>query len=336
MARSFRAQYQVGGAGGAHRLCALMMQHAVCVAGPGSRPRRCSAMNISGVVCAGVDIAMNTHLKAVKLIPKGKNPISMDQLSVRGNNIRYYILPDSLNLDTLLVDIDKPKQRTIKVKSGGWVRGRLGGWIAVSIVSSPRVGTLPALACCSFCSWDLGSCPIPTPAAARSRWERPRAWSRARPRAWTFIGRRQSAPAAAAAASLTRLAGAGPFQLWSRCAACSTCGGGGGIPQRGGGAWACSAGREHPELQCQYIQGTAVLLDNVAHEPRQGVWRALMLRTASGPECGAAEGTEPCPRQRSCYVLLLRRLGSNDDVKGSCVASVHAGCRDCLPWPVPA
>lgn len=62
---------------------------------------------------------MNTHLKAVKLIPKGKAPVSMDHLSVRGNNIRYFILPDSLNLDTLLVDIDKPKQRGTKVKAGG-------------------------------------------------------------------------------------------------------------------------------------------------------------------------------------------------------------------------
>jgi small nuclear ribonucleoprotein D1 len=57
---------------------------------------------------------MNTHLKAVKLIPKGKNPISLEHLSVRGNNIRYYILPDNLNLDTLLVDIDQPKQRPLR------------------------------------------------------------------------------------------------------------------------------------------------------------------------------------------------------------------------------
>ena len=28
---------------------------------------------------------------------------NLDTLSIRGNNIRYYILPDSLNLDTLLV-----------------------------------------------------------------------------------------------------------------------------------------------------------------------------------------------------------------------------------------
>jgi small nuclear ribonucleoprotein (snRNP)-like protein len=75
---------------------------------PGRAPgpaQRCAAR------AAGVDIAMNTHLKAVKLIPKGKNPISLEHLSVRGNNIRYYILPDNLNLDTLLVDIDQPKQR---------------------------------------------------------------------------------------------------------------------------------------------------------------------------------------------------------------------------------
>lgn len=45
---------------------------------------------------------MNTHLKTVKLVPKGQNPISVSQMSIRGNNIRYFILPDSLNLDTLL------------------------------------------------------------------------------------------------------------------------------------------------------------------------------------------------------------------------------------------
>lgn len=63
---------------------------------------------------AGVDVAMNTHLKNVKLMPRGRSPISVDQMSVRGSTIRYYILPDSLNLDTLLVDIDQPKQRPLK------------------------------------------------------------------------------------------------------------------------------------------------------------------------------------------------------------------------------
>ncbi|XP_039031325.1 uncharacterized protein LOC120165968 [Hibiscus syriacus] len=46
---------------------------------------------------------------------QGKNPVSLDHLSVRGNNIRYYILPDSLNLETLLVEEMprvKPKNST--------------------------------------------------------------------------------------------------------------------------------------------------------------------------------------------------------------------------------
>ncbi|KAL6763911.1 hypothetical protein V8C86DRAFT_2484055 [Haematococcus lacustris] len=79
---------------------------------------------IQGTI-TGVDIAMNTHLKAVKLTAKGKNPISLDHLSVRGNTIRYYILPDSLNLDTLLVDIDKPKQRPTKPAKLGAGPGKL-------------------------------------------------------------------------------------------------------------------------------------------------------------------------------------------------------------------
>jgi small nuclear ribonucleoprotein D1 len=54
--------------------------------------------------CAGVDMSMNTHLKTVKMTLKNKSPVSLDTLSIRGSNIRYYILPDSLNLDALLVD----------------------------------------------------------------------------------------------------------------------------------------------------------------------------------------------------------------------------------------
>lgn len=57
----------------------------------------------------GVDINMNTHLKSVKLTLKRKNPILMDHLTLRGNNIRLFILPDSLPLETLLVD-DTPKK----------------------------------------------------------------------------------------------------------------------------------------------------------------------------------------------------------------------------------
>eukprot|EP01024_Parvocaulis_polyphysoides_P015454 TRINITY_DN16749_c0_g2_i1.p4 TRINITY_DN16749_c0_g2~~TRINITY_DN16749_c0_g2_i1.p4 ORF type:complete len:106 (+),score=9.09 TRINITY_DN16749_c0_g2_i1:186-503(+) len=78
---------------------------------------------IQGTI-TGVDVAMNTHLKTVKLVPKGKTPIQLDHLSVRGNNIRYFILPDSLNLDTLLVDIDQPKQRPKRPERAGRGRGR--------------------------------------------------------------------------------------------------------------------------------------------------------------------------------------------------------------------
>ncbi|KAF9432607.1 mRNA splicing protein smd1 [Entomortierella beljakovae] len=61
----------------------------------------------------GVDMSMNTHLRAVKMTVKNKDPVSLDTLSIRGSNIRYFILPDSLHLDTLLVD-DSPKSKTKK------------------------------------------------------------------------------------------------------------------------------------------------------------------------------------------------------------------------------
>jgi hypothetical protein len=60
---------------------------------------------------------MNTHLKTVKMIVKGKNPVNLETLSIRGNNIRYYILSDTLNLDTLLVD-DTPRPKAKKDGGG--------------------------------------------------------------------------------------------------------------------------------------------------------------------------------------------------------------------------
>jgi len=59
---------------------------------------------------AGVDVSMNTHLKSVKMTMKNKDPVQLETLSIRGSNIRYFILPDSLPLDTLLID-DAPKAR---------------------------------------------------------------------------------------------------------------------------------------------------------------------------------------------------------------------------------
>ena len=78
---------------------------------------------------AGVDISMNTYLRNVKSTIKGKNPVRHDFLSIRGNNIRYYILPDSLNLDALLVD-DTPRHaqsRVMPKTAPGGSRGGRGG-----------------------------------------------------------------------------------------------------------------------------------------------------------------------------------------------------------------
>lgn len=61
----------------------------------------------------GVDMSMNTHLKAVKLTVKGREAVALDHLTIRGNNIRYFLLPESLPLETLLVD-DAPKVRNKK------------------------------------------------------------------------------------------------------------------------------------------------------------------------------------------------------------------------------
>ncbi|GAA99538.1 hypothetical protein E5Q_06239 [Mixia osmundae IAM 14324] len=68
-----------------------------------------------GGTITGVDVAMNMHLKAVKMTVKNNEPQSLDTLSIRGNNIRYVILPDSLPLDTLLID-DGPKPKKNKKK----------------------------------------------------------------------------------------------------------------------------------------------------------------------------------------------------------------------------
>merc|ERR1712217_262487 len=71
----------------------------------------------------GVDVSMNTHMKNIKFTVKGKPPVSMDHLTIRGNNIRYAILPDSIPLDTLLVDDSKRLPKAGKLTAG---RGRGG------------------------------------------------------------------------------------------------------------------------------------------------------------------------------------------------------------------
>ena len=68
---------------------------------------------------------MNTHLKTVKMSMRNQESVSLDSLSIRGNNIRYFILPDALPLDTLLVD-DAPKPKSRR-KDDSRGRGGRGG-----------------------------------------------------------------------------------------------------------------------------------------------------------------------------------------------------------------
>lgn len=90
-------------------------------------------MLLSGTIVHGtitsVSPQMNTALRAVKMTTKNKaNPsasgetIQLDTINIRGSTIRYYILPDSLPLDTLLVD-DQPKPKN-KARKEGEPRGR--------------------------------------------------------------------------------------------------------------------------------------------------------------------------------------------------------------------
>src|ERR1700738_647233 len=71
---------------------------------------------VNGTV-TGVDMSMNTHLKTVRLTMRNQGPVPLDSLSIRGNPIRYYILPDSIPVDTLLID-DAPKAKKKKDGAG--------------------------------------------------------------------------------------------------------------------------------------------------------------------------------------------------------------------------
>ncbi|KAJ7464419.1 hypothetical protein FB451DRAFT_1403098 [Mycena latifolia] len=47
---------------------------------------------------------INTHLKTVKRTSRNRDPAFVDTLSILGNNICFFVLPDALPLDNLLDD----------------------------------------------------------------------------------------------------------------------------------------------------------------------------------------------------------------------------------------
>ncbi|KAG6271716.1 mRNA splicing protein smd1 [Claviceps purpurea] len=69
---------------------------------------------------------MNTALRNVKMTAKGQEPIPLDTMNIRGSTIRYFILPDSLPLDTLLTD-DAPKPKNKARKEAERSAGGVGG-----------------------------------------------------------------------------------------------------------------------------------------------------------------------------------------------------------------
>ncbi|ESL06298.1 small nuclear ribonucleoprotein [Trypanosoma rangeli SC58] len=49
-----------------------------------------------------VEPSMNTHMRHVKITAKGKNPAQAETYMLRGNTIRYVILPEAMNTDDVL------------------------------------------------------------------------------------------------------------------------------------------------------------------------------------------------------------------------------------------
>ena len=90
-----------------------------------ARLTSCTGTIIHGTITS-VSPQMNTALRTVKMTQRGRDPISLDTINLRGSTIRYYILPDSLPLDTLLIDdAPKPKNKARKEATGD--RGGRGG-----------------------------------------------------------------------------------------------------------------------------------------------------------------------------------------------------------------
>ena len=74
----------------------------------------------------GVDIKMNLHLKLVKLTLKGRAPVTLENYSVRGNQIRHIELPEYLPIDTMLIDEPVKRPKANPEKKGQGIKKRNG------------------------------------------------------------------------------------------------------------------------------------------------------------------------------------------------------------------
>ncbi|ODV86888.1 hypothetical protein CANARDRAFT_218674, partial [[Candida] arabinofermentans NRRL YB-2248] len=67
---------------------------------------------ISGEIIS-VSPTMNINLQNVKMTVKGRNPMNLQFINIRGNQVRLVILPDEINLDNVLTDsMLKPKKKS--------------------------------------------------------------------------------------------------------------------------------------------------------------------------------------------------------------------------------
>lgn len=58
-----------------------------------------------------VSPAMNINLKDVKMTVVNRQPSVLEHITIRGNQVRMVLLPDELNLDSILSDaVFKPKK----------------------------------------------------------------------------------------------------------------------------------------------------------------------------------------------------------------------------------
>lgn len=82
---------------------------------------------VNGTI-ASVSPLMNVALRTVKYTAKNRDTLTLDTMTVRGSTVRYIILPDSLPLDTLLIDdAPKPKNKARKEADRGGRGGGRGG-----------------------------------------------------------------------------------------------------------------------------------------------------------------------------------------------------------------
>merc|ERR1711874_659386 len=74
---------------------------------------------ISGLLIS-TDIGMNIHMKNVNMTVKHQNPINLESLTIRGNNVRLIILPENLPIDAVLMKqngkIRAPKKISSKMR----------------------------------------------------------------------------------------------------------------------------------------------------------------------------------------------------------------------------